>query len=333
MGKITREELWKRIKAGQVEPLYLLHGPEDYLRDRAAQRIADLALEGAPLREFNEATFSLTSVDAVTAVAAANQLPMMASYRVVRIKDFHRLREEGEATIARYIERPSETSIVIFMADELDKRRKLSKTLLEDCTSVEFTHLRDADLASWAKDRLKQLKMYCDERTLRQIIARGGSSVRQLVMELDKLAAAAGDSGYITIEMVDALVPRSREHTNFELTDHLISRNRMRALQTLERLLDDGAEPLMLIGLLASSFHRLALAKDLMTRGAPNEEVFRLVPMPQGRRSDFLATARRADGSELAHRINRIAETDLAIKTSLATPRLQLEMLVCELSS
>ena len=140
-------------------------------------------------------------------------------------------------------------------------------------------------------------------------------------------------SGHISVEMVDELVGRSRELSNFELTDHLVARDRRRALETLARLLDDGAEPLMLIGLLASSYHRLALAKDLMSRGAPEQEVFRVVNMPFSQRKEFLATARRADADALARRIRRIAEADLAIKTSQATPRLQLEMLVCELSA
>ena len=75
-----------------------------------------------------------------------------------------------------------------------------------------------------------------------------------------------------------------------------------------------------------------------MSRGAPNDEVFRLVPMPQSKRAGFLATARRADAQELVRRIERIAEADLAIKSSLGGggdrgSRLQLEMLVCELSA
>jgi DNA polymerase-3 subunit delta len=267
------------------------------------------------------------------AIAAAEQLPMMAERRVVRVTDFARLRESDEGAIVRYLARPVESSVVIFIADELDKRRKLSKQLLDACASVEFARLADGELAAWAKSRLKELKADTDERTLRQIIALVGTSVRQLASELDKLATAALPSQYISMEMVDALVGRSREVSNFELTDHLIARNRKRALETLRRLLDDGAEPLMLMGLLASNYHRLALAKDLMARGTANEEVFRLVPMPQSKRADFLATARRADARELARRIRRIAAADLAIKTSQATPRLQLELLVCELSA
>jgi DNA polymerase-3 subunit delta len=337
MSTVTREELWRNLKGGKVDPLYLLFGPEDYLRDTAARKVADAALKGAALREFNESSYSLASSDVQHAIAAAEQLPMMAERRVVRVSDFARLREADEEALVRYITRPVETSVVIFIADDLDKRRKLSKTLLEVCTSIEFAALNDSELASWARDRMKHLGADADERTLRQIIALTGASVRQLSTELEKLSTAALPGGHVTMEMVDTLVGRSREHSNFELTDRLIARDRRRALETLSKLLDDGAEPVMLIGLLASSYHRLALAKDLMSRGAAEQEVFRVVNMPFNQRKEFLATARRADSNELARRIRRIAEADLAIKTSLGGSgrgaRVQLEMLVCELSA
>jgi DNA polymerase III subunit delta len=338
MGTITREELRRKLKGGEVDPLYLLFGPEDYLRDAAARAVTEAALKGAALREFNESSFGLASSDVQHAIAAAEQLPMMAGRRVVRVTDFARLREADEEALVRYVTRPVETSVVIFVADDLDKRRKLSKTLMEACTSVEFAALNDSELASWARDRLKHLGANADERTLRQIIALTGASVRQLSTELEKLATAALPGGHVTMETVDALVGRSRELSNFELTDRLVARDRRRALETLSKLLDDGAEPVMLIGLLASSFHRLALAKDLMSRGAAEQEVFRVVNMPFHQRKEFLATARRADSEDLARRIRRIAEADLAIKTSLGGggdrgSRVQLEMLVCELSA
>src|SRR5215216_3852417 len=106
MATLTREELWRRLKAGKVEPLYLLFGPEDYLRDAAARAATDAALKGAALREFNESTFSLTSADVQHALAAAEQLPMMAGRRVVRVTDFSKLREADEAALVRYVARP-----------------------------------------------------------------------------------------------------------------------------------------------------------------------------------------------------------------------------------
>src|ERR687885_2255355 len=96
MSTVTREELWRRLKGGKVDPLYLLFGPEDYLRDAAARAVADAALKGAALREFNESGFSLAAADVQQAIAAAEQLPMMAERRVVRIADFAKLRDADE---------------------------------------------------------------------------------------------------------------------------------------------------------------------------------------------------------------------------------------------
>lgn len=337
MSARTRQELGRDLKAGKIEPLYLLFGPEDYLRNRAAQFITETSLKDAPLREFNDSSFSLAGADVQHAIAAAEQLPMMSARRVVRITDFSRLREADEGALLRYLARPVETSVVIFIADDLDKRRKLTKTLMDACASVEFAPLTDSELVAWGKDYLKRLKVTTDDRTLHHIVALAGVSVRTLTIELDKLATAALDTGFITMELVEQLVGRSRELSNFELTDYLVARNRKRSLQILYRLLDDGAEPVMLIGLIAGNFHRLALAKELMSRGTAREEVFRLVAMPYSKREEFLATARRTDSDSLARNIRRIAAADHAIKTSLGGSgatgaRLHLEMLVCELT-
>src|SRR4029079_479834 len=149
--------------------------------------------------------------------------------------------------------------------------------------------------------------------------------------EIDKLAAAGIQTRRIDLDLVDELIGRSRELSNFELGDHLLANNRKRALETLYRLLDDGAEPVMLVGLIASNYHRLALGKYLLTRGG-REEGFRNVPLPPFKRDSYIATLQRSDSSKIARGLQLIAAADLAIKTSQATPRLQLEMLVCELA-
>ena len=331
MSNLTRQKLRDALKQGRVEPLYLLFGPEDYLRDRAAHAITELALHDAPLREFNESRYSLTNTDVRDAIAAAEQLPMMSMRRVVRISDFNKLREEDEGALMKYVARPAESSVVIFTASDLDKRRKLTKTLRDACVSVEFEHLEGAELKKWMRGRLGELNAALDERTLDHVLNLVGSDARRLSNELAKLATAALPTGNITRKMVEELVGRSREQHIFDLSDHLIARDGKRALQTLKSLLDDRTEPVALIGTLAGSYHRLALAKELMSQGAPDEEVNRVVPFWGKKREDFLGSARRADADALARSIKLIADADLAIKTSRGTPRMQIELLVCEL--
>lgn len=331
MKALSRTELDRSLREG-LRPLYLLIGTEVYLRRVAAQTITDAALSGTLLREFNESAFSLLTDSVQSAMAAAEQLPMMSATRVVRIRDFARLREADEETLIRYLNNPSPSTVMIFTADDLDKRKKSTKVLLDVCTVVEFAPLKDAEAKSWAKSRLKELKITADDQVLSEIIRLVGTDVQTLFNEVDKLASAAADTGRITTELVDELIGRSRELSNFELGDHLLAGNRKRALETLHRLLEDGAEPVMLVGLIAGNYHRLALGKHLLARGG-REEVFRNISLPPFKRDSYLATLQRSSAAKIARGIQLTAAADLAIKTSQATPRLQLEMLVCELAS
>lgn len=331
MKTLTRIELERSLRE-RPQPLYLLVGCERYLRDAAARSITEAALSGTLLREFNESSFNLLRDSVQGAIAAAEQLPMMSDRRVVRIRDFARLRESDEETLIRYLTNPAPASVMIFIADDLDKRKKATKVLLDNCVVVDFPRLKDSEAKAWVKTRLKELKVTADDAVLSEIVGLVGTDVQTLFNEIDKLASAVADTGRITPAAVDELIGRSRELSNFELGDHLLANNRRRALETLYRLLDDGAEPVMLIGLIAGNYHRLALAKYLLAKGG-REEVFRNVSLPPFKRDAYIANLQRNDAAKIARGLQLTAAADLAIKTSQATPRLQLEMLVCELSS
>jgi DNA polymerase III delta subunit len=88
----------------------------------------------------------------------------------------------------------------------------------------------------------------------------------------------------------------------------------------------------MLVGVIAGAYRRIALAKELLSKGASPGEIFSEIRVPSFKQSSYLSLVNRLESATLACRIRRIAEADLAIKTSKATPRMQVEMLVCELS-
>lgn len=331
MKSLSRTDLERSLRESP-QPLYLLLGTERFLRDAAARSITEVALHGTLLREFNEASFNLVRDSVQAAIAAAEQLPMMSERRVIRIRDFARLRENDEETLIRYLNNPAPSTVMILIADDLDKRKKSTKALLDNSVVVDFPTLKDAEAKAWAKSRLKELKVTADDSVLSEIIGLVGTDIQTLFNELDKLASAVADTGRITSAAVDELIGRSRELSNFELGDHLLANNRKRAMETLHRLLDDGAEPVMLIGLIAGNYHRLALAKHLLAKGG-REEVFRNISLPPFKRDAYIANLQRNDAAKIARGLQLTAAADLAIKTSQATPRLQLEMLVCELSS
>ena len=324
--------LTQSLQQGAIEPVYFLLGPEAYLRDEAARQIADEALRGTLLREFNESSFNLLTDDVRSAVAIAEQLPMMSDRRVVHIRNFGKLVEANEEVLLNYLDRPVETSVVIFTTDDLDKRKKLAKSLMASA-AFEFQPLKTNELQSWIRSHLKQQQVEIDLQAQQRILEMVRSDLHTLTNELNKLAAAALPSGRITIELVNELVSRSREHMNWELSDQLVAGNRRAALKTLRDLLDDGVAPVLIIGLIAGTYRRMALAKALLAQGSSPAQIFSEVRMPPFKQGAYLSMLNKVDSRTVAQRIQRIAEADVSIKTSKATPRMQVEMLVCELLS
>lgn len=344
---LSRENLREQLKRREIAPVYVLFGPETYLRDVAVKTITELSFAPGDFRDFNETTFNLDGDDNLPrALAAAEQLPMMATRRVVRVDNVRvsatgfrdNISEDHESALSAYLSNPSPTSVIIFVADELNGVRKMGKFLREKATAVEFARLDERQFAEWARKTVNNAGVEIDEAALRLLLSRIGSDVRRLSNEINKLAAAAMPEKRITAEVIDALVPNSRDLSNFDLTDHLVAGRKVEALATLKKILDDGAEPLALLGLISYNFRRLLIAKDMMGRAAPRSEIASAAKLFGRGQEEFLAAARRADGPKLRDSIGLIARTDLAIKTSIggsgpSGARTQIEILVCQLAS
>lgn len=347
MPVFTRQALREQLQRREIAPVYILFGPEVNLRDLAAKTISEFSFAEGDLREFNESEFSLnTEGNLQRAFAAANQLPMMSTRRVIRLTDArvsasgHRdtIKEDDESVLLEYLENPSSSSVIIFVADDLNGVRKMGKLLRSKAVAVDFKPLSDDEAAQWTQTAFNKADIRIDAAALRHFIALVGNDSARIVNEVEKLATAALPGTAITQDLIDGLVPNSRELTNFELTDTLVGKNKMSSMSILRKLLEDGAEPLMILGLISYNFRRLLTAKDLMKRGSDRNEVAKVMNLRFRDQEDFLAAARRANVNTLETAIKRIAQTDLAIKTSIggtgmAGGRLMIEVLVAELTT
>src|SRR5262245_46180478 len=165
----ARKDLQQSLKKGQIEPVYFLYGEETYLRDQAVREITEAALAGTLLREFNDSSFNLLTDDVRDAIAAAEQLPMMSARRVVRLRNFSRLRESDEEILLNYVERPVPTTVLLFIGNDLDKRKKLAKKLMAGA-GFEFQPFKSNELPAWIKAQLKELDTDIEPQALRSLV-------------------------------------------------------------------------------------------------------------------------------------------------------------------
>jgi len=315
MPVVTKEKLRESLRKREIECVYLLHGAERFLRDLAAKTIADLTFSKEELRDFNETEFSLNQTDNLqAALGAADQLPMMSARRLIRIRDIRisasgrldTIKDEHENLLSKFLNDPPGHSVIIFIADELNGTRKISKLLKEKCVTVEFEELGEGDRIVWARDEIAKLGVEIDQPVLRHLVDLAGRNLSRLSNEINKVATAALPEKRITMELVDTLVGDYGAIGTWDFVNNLRDGNRHEALRLLKKMLDDGQEPLMILGQISGSFRKSVIDG-------------------------------RADPIRTSKRIQCLAEADLAIKTSVgssgtAGASMHLEKLVCELT-
>lgn len=329
---MTIDELLEEFKKGKFAPLYLFRGTEKYLHQEAISTLKKNALDESGWM-FNWGEFSVASQGLATVIASAESYPMFGDRKIVIARDFEKASEDELNLLKNYLKNPQPTTTLVFQAEELDKRRSIATILQKGCVVVDFNPLKDRDAVDWVNNYLRRHKYQIAGATAGLLISLAGTDLFTLRNELEKLMAALGKPGLISPQDVETLVPRSREHSNFELADVILAQETKAALRLLSRQLADQAEPIMLLGMIARTFRQMLIAKDLMQQKASADEIAREAGIPPFRITDFLTKVRRWDTNKIIFGVKRMSEVDMAMKSSLGKPALQLEYLVCELMS
>lgn len=330
----SQTDFYRRLQNNQVAPLYLLEGSEVYLREQALKKLIETAVDPA-MRDFNYASIAVLQGNLDEALAMAREFPMVSARRVVVVSGFEAISDEKQLELLKdYLRAPAETTALVFVSGGLDNRRNISTILRKSCEVVSFEALGDA-APEWACEYARRAGSALDRATAAYLVGMAGGDLMRLVNELDKLMAYAGERP-LTRTDIDQLVRYSREHSNFELSDAILDRDRKRALRLLDHIFANPAEPpstlaLLILGAIASNYRKMLMAKELMRQGAPNSEVAKAAGMSPYMVSRFNERVRKFETERIVAGIKRIARTDVALKSSLATPRLQLELLICEL--
>jgi DNA polymerase III subunit delta len=333
----AQQEFDRSLKAGKFAPVYVLEGKEVYLREQAVKKLLNAAVDEA-MRDFNYAQVSVSDGDLGKALALARQFPMISARRMVVVTDFESLNDERQLELLKdYLRDPGETTVLAFVSPGLDNRRNIATMLRKAATVVNFDPLDEKDSAPrWVVEYARNNGCVMDVSDATYLIGTVGVELQRLTSELDKLICFVGGKGRISKTEIEELVVHTREHSNFELTDAILDGKRERALRLLGHIFDNPPEPqqtlaILMLGAIARSFRNLLLSKELMRQNAPNEEIAKAVGMSPYAVRYLNERARKAETATLLKALARIAETDVALKSSLATPRLQMEMLVCEL--
>jgi DNA polymerase III delta subunit len=198
-------------------------------------------------------------------------------------------------------------------------------------TVAEHRAPRRAELAAWTRRHAASLGIAIEDRAASLVAERVGGAIwetdvergeqtRVLDSELRKLASYAGERP-IGIQDVELLTADTRPASVFAITNALDRREPAAAASALRRALDEGQPVLRIMASLQGRISDLIVARDLVDRGLPPNELTRLVGRGNARIAErVVEAARRYRPVELERMLRGLFEADLAIKRNDVEP-------------
>ena len=248
------------------EPVYYLHGAEDYLKDETLRQIIEAAVDPAT-RDFNLEMLRASDVDGGALGSLLGTPPMMADRRVVVIRDVGALKKDARRALDQYLERPAPDVVLVLLAAAGSKEDRL---LMERSTAIEFEPLSGSRIPKWIAYYAKHdLSLDITDEAIVLLQNAVGTELSQLRMELDKLASyVAGEEGRIIDEQaVSAIVGVQRGETLGELLDAVALRKASVALDLLPHVLQQPKTSAVTM-VMALATQTLALAWGRASRDA-----------------------------------------------------------------
>lgn len=273
MAALNLDALLRSLKKGAntLDPVYLLHGDEDVLKDEAIRALVDLAVGSS--RDFNLDVRFAGDLTPESFNALVNTPPMLADRRAVVIRGLEQLgkrKTKLRDELLRYLESPNPTTVLVLVVaagEELDAE------IAKACTSVELTALAAERIPRWLQHRAGTLGVTIDASASELLLKAVGNDLSTVSRELEKLASlVAGTGRSITVDDVTALVGVRRGETLFDLVEAAMERKGARAAQLVEPVLEQaGMSGVKIISLLGTHLVGTALGRAERDRGVhPN---------------------------------------------------------------
>ena len=274
MPKLTAEKLQAEIAANKLAPVYLLTGEDIYRKQEIINQLRSVLQPD----DFNFYSSSCDKANLGEVLAMANTAPVFSASRMIVLTGIEKLRKEPKAALLKYVSDPLATTTLVLTHNDA-KKMKTEKALAQACADngrvADFAELKQAELTLWVKNKLSARGLTGDFDAIDLLCQSVGAELAALENELEKLYlyTLGRDNKTVTKEDVLACIGFSKEENPFELANAILACNKTKAVKLVDKLLDDGEEPVAILSKMTYPILKMARIKRMSEGGVPNADI------------------------------------------------------------
>lgn len=334
MAFIKFQDFNKNISSKKISPVYLFAGEEGYLIDLCVSMTEKL-LEADDL---NKEVFHGGESSAEDILSALQTLPFLSERRVIIVKNINKMRPDDAERIADYISNIVETSSLLLLyagnykKETVSKRKQLINACSASklCVAVDCRKQYENEVREFIKNKFAKKGKTISYDTVSRIISENGTDLLNISNEIEKLDLFTGkNKKTISSEDIEQISGYTKEANIYSLAGEIEAKNMRQAVFVLEKLLEEGAEPVYILSTITSTVRRMLNAKSLLEeQNMPQSSIASSLRIHNYFAKAFFANLQKHNIDRLKEAMRIILEADISIKTGSSDSISALEKII-----
>lgn len=317
------------LKTGQFKQIYLLYGEEAYLKKQYRDRfVKAMVSEGDAM---NYAYYEGKNTNPREVIDLAETMPFFAERRLIVMENTGFFKS-SVPELAEYLKEIPQTSFLIFVEEEIDKRSKLYKAVKDRGRIVELKRQDEKTLVRWILGMVKKENQNMTESAARYFLDKVGNDMENIQKELEKLFCYCLNHTEITVADIDAICTTQITNHIFDMVDAVANKEQKKALDYYYDLLTLKEPPMRILYLLTRQFRILMEIKEMENQGVPSKEMASkagIMPFLVGK---YRAQAQAFSAKELRQIVEAGVQTEENVKTGRMGDVLSVELFLVQYS-
>ena len=318
------------IKNGTFRRVYLLYGDEDYLKLQYKNKLLRaLVTEGDTM---NFSRFEGKEAQVPALIDLAETMPFFAEHRVILVEDSGFFKNAAPQ-LAEYLPDMPETTCMIFIEKEVDKRSKTYKSLKDIGRMVEFKTPDEKMLTRWVLTVLQKNGKKLTQSTMQLFLEKAGNSMGNIDRELEKLICYVGDREIIQMDDVEEICTGQTENRIFDMIHMMAEKRQKEALELYYDLLALKEPPMRILFLLVRQFNILLQVKTMVAAGMEQNQIADRAGLRSFTIRRYRSEAGHFSVQKLKEALRDCARAEEDVKTGRLDDRLSVELILVKYSA
>ena len=324
---MQKQQIDADIENGKFERVYLICGDEPYLVRYYKNRLKKAII---PEDESMNYAYFDSMPENVTAITGfADTMPFFGDRRLVLLDKVSAFKKD--TGLADYIPSIPETTTIMIVDEEVDKRSRLYKAIQKQGCITELKKLTMAEIKMFVAGRIKKAGKGISERDCEYLISSVGDDLNTVINEVDKCIAYAGDSIGIDRKVIDEVCSMQVENKIFDMVDAILVHDGNKVFSLYADLVTLRENSFGIMAVIRKNYGRLLTIRELLEEGCQVTEIASRTKTADWLIKKQIQKVKNYSAKKLKDSIEYIVNTEYAIKAGNIGEQLGLEIMLANL--